>query len=56
MKIETTIIIMGSAAYYLCDYMGSTKVLADKLNPYKLNLDANKLDLLLLSFLKMIFQ
>lgn len=45
-------IIMGSAAYYLCDYMGSTKVLADKLNPYKLNLDVNKLDLLLLSFLK----
>lgn len=45
-------IIMGSAAYYLCDYIGSTKVLADKLNPYKLNLDVNKLDLLLLSFLK----
>lgn len=45
-------IIMGSAAYYLCDYMGSAKVLSNKLKLNKLNLDVNKLDLLLLSFLK----
>lgn len=45
-------IIMGSAAYYLCDYMGSAKVLSNKLMPNELNLDVNKLDLLLLSFLK----
>lgn len=45
-------IIMGSAAYYLCDYMGSAKVLSNKLIPNELNLDVNKLDLLLLNFLK----
>lgn len=45
-------IIMGSAAYYLCDYMGSAKVLSNKLISDELNLDVNKLDLLLLSFLK----
>lgn len=45
-------IIMGSAAYYLCDYMGSAKVLSNKLISNELNLDVNKLDLLLLSFLK----
>lgn len=45
-------IIMGSAAYYLCDYMGSAKVLSNKLMQNELNLDVNKLDLLLLSFLK----
>ena len=43
---------MGSAAYYLCDYMGSAKVLSNKLISNELNLDVNKLDLLLLSFLK----
>lgn len=45
-------IIMGSTAYYLCDYMGSAKVLSNKLTSNELNLDVNKLDLLLLSFLK----
>ena len=45
-------IIMGSAAYYLCDYMGSAKVLSNKLISNELNLDVNKLDLLLLNFLK----
>ena len=45
-------IIMGSAAYYLCDYMGSAKVLSNKLKFDELDLDVNKLDLLLLSFLK----
>lgn len=45
-------IIMGSAAYYLCDYMGSAKVLSNKFISNELNLDVNKLDLLLLSFLK----
>ncbi len=44
--------LMGSAAYYLCDYMGSAKVLSNKLMPNELNLDVNKLDLLLLNFLK----
>lgn len=51
-KDKNYYIIMGSAAYYLCDYMGSTKVLANKLELDELNLDVNKLDLLLLNFLK----
>lgn len=45
-------IIMGSSAYYLCDYMGSAKVLSDKINLNDINLNANKLDYLLLCFLK----
>lgn len=45
-------VIMGSAAYYLCDYMGSAKVFTNKLKSDELNLDVNKLDLLLLNFLK----
>lgn len=45
-------IIMGSAAYYLCNYMGSAKVLSNKLISNELNLDVNKLDLLLLDFLR----
>lgn len=51
-KDKNYYIIMGSAAYYLCDYMGSAKVLANKLELDELNLDVNKLDLLLLNFLK----
>ena len=45
-------IIMGSSAYYLCDYMGSAKVLSDKINLNDINLNTNKLDCLLLGFLK----
>lgn len=51
-KDKNYYIIMGSAAYYLCDYMGSAKILANKLELDELNLDVNKLDLLLLNFLK----
>ncbi len=51
-KDKNYYIIMGSVAYYLCDYMGSAKVLTNKLKSDELNLDVNKLDLLLLNFLR----
>lgn len=50
-KYKDYYIIMGSAAYYLCDYIGSAKVLSNRLKSDELNLDVNKLDLLLWSFL-----
>ncbi|MFI3301123.1 MAG: DEAD/DEAH box helicase [Candidatus Gastranaerophilales bacterium] len=45
-------ILLGSATYYLCSLPGSSMVLAKKLKFNDLNLEANKLENLLLSFLK----
>lgn len=37
-------LLLGSVAYFLCDYVGSSKVLIDKINLQQINLNANGLE------------
>ena len=39
--------LVGAIAYYLCDLIGSSKVLAERIDPRNLDLSYNKLDVLL---------
>lgn len=43
--------LVGAIAYYLCDLIGSSKVLAEKIEPQTLALSYNKLDVLLFHLL-----
>ena len=43
--------LIGSIAYYLCDLIGSSKVLAERIDPQTLDLSYNKLDVLLFHLL-----
>lgn len=45
-------LLIGAAAYYLCNLPGSTSVLIQKINAYKLDLQAAKLDMFLYWLLK----
>lgn len=37
-------LLLGSIAYYLCDYVGSSIVLANKIDAYRINIDASGIE------------
>lgn len=45
-------LILGSIAYYLCDYIGSSKVLIDKIDSNSINIGAHGIENALVSLLK----